>query len=210
MTMKMFSFEEWDSVFQNGKGVVEDDFSAEVLPHIHSLTAFAISLTGDRNRAEDLLQDTLLRALKAFDSFSKGTDCRSWLFRICKNRFYDLCRKKMRRPTHEDVDLTQPVAPERSWEVQKELQRLEDGGDPSLDLVGDQVREAIHQLPDEFRIPLLMCDLDGLAYHEIAHELQVPLGTVRSRISRARKRLRAELLEYAQSCGFAERELSAA
>ena len=208
--MKMFKIEEWETIAQISPESVEDAFSEEVLPHIHSLRAFAISLTGDRNRAEDLVQDTLLRALKAFDSFSRGTDCRSWLFRICKNRFYDLCRRKMRRPTHEDVDLSQPVAPERSWEVQKELQRIENGADPSLELVGDQVREAIRQLPSEFRVPLLKCDLDGMAYHEIARELQLPLGTVRSRISRARKKLRVALQDYAETCGFASRSLTAA
>jgi len=208
--MKMYSFEELETLCLRDEGIVEDAFSEEVLPHFHSLKAFAISLTGDRNRAEDLVQDTLLRALKAFDSYSKGTDCRSWLFRICKNRFYDLCRKRMRRPAHEDVDLTQPVAPDHSWEVQKELQRIENGFDPNLELVGDQVREAIKQLPEEFRIPLLMCDLDGMAYHEIARELSVPLGTVRSRISRARKRLRADLQEYAQASGFVRNQLTAA
>lgn len=208
--MKMFQIEEWEAFKNAPLTEVEDAFSEEVLPHIHSVRAFAISLTGDRNRAEDLVQDTLLRALRAFDSFSRGTDCRSWLFRICKNRFYDLCRRKMRRPTHEDVDLTQPVAPERSWEVQKELQRIENGADPSLELVGDQVREAIRHLPEEFRVPLLKCDLDGMAYHEIAHELQLPLGTVRSRISRARKKLRGELQEYAESCGFANPQMTAA
>ena len=209
--MKRINLDEWN-LFGNWEIETEEEdaFNEEVLPHIDSLRAFAISLTGDRNRADDLVQDTLLRALRAFDSFSRGTDCRSWLFRICKNRFYDICRKKMRRPLHEDVDLSQPMAPERSWEVDKELKRIEAGADPSLELVGDRVRHAVQQLAKEFRVPLLMCDLDGLAYHEISRELDVPLGTVRSRISRARKKLRKELMEYAQENGCADRQLSAA
>ena len=209
--MKRINLDEWN-LFGNWEIETEEEdaFNEEVLPHIDSLRAFAISLTGDRNRADDLVQDTLLRALRAFDSFSRGTDCRSWLFRICKNRFYDICRKKMRRPLHEDVDLSQPMAPERSWEVDKELKRIEAGADPSLELVGDRVRHAVQQLAKEFRVPLLMCDLDGLACHESSRELDVRLGTVRSRISRARKKLRKELMEYAQENGFADRQLSAA
>ena len=185
-------------------------FEAVALPHESSVRAFAISLAGDFSTAEDLVQDTFMRAFKAFERFTPGTDCRSWLFRICKNRFYDTCRSRLRKPPHEDVDLAQPVSHDRSWELQKEHERLENGDQPRLDLVGDPVKEAIHNLPDDFREPLLMCDLDGLGYQEIAKILSVPLGTIRSRISRARGRLRAELLDYARESGFPVDALPAA
>jgi len=188
----------------------QHSFETVALPHMPSVRAFAMSLTRDHSSAEDLIQDTFIRAFRAFDRFKPGTDCRSWLFRICKNRFYDHCRRRLRRPMHEDVELAQPVAQQRSWELQKEQERLESGASPRLDLVGDQVRNAIRQLPREFREPLLMCDLDGLSYEEISRELSVPLGTVRSRISRARGRLRAELSDYARENGFPVETLPAA
>lgn len=185
-------------------------FETVALPHMPSVRAFALSLAGDFSSAEDLVQDTFLRALKAFDRFTPGTDCRSWLFRICKNRFYDHCRRRLRRPLHEDIDLAQPISHDRSWELQKEQERLENGDQPRLDLVGDAVRNAIRNLPGKFREPLLMCDLDGLGYQEIAQNLSVPLGTIRSRISRARGRLRDELKDYARESGFPVDALPAA
>lgn len=200
--MDLFSLKRSNFAENNLKWSDEPCFESEVLPHLGSVRAFALSLTRETSAAEDLLQDTMLRAFRGFASFRPGTDCRSWLFRICRNRFYDLCRSRARRPVHEDVDCAQPVALDRSWEVQKELERLEKGDKPDLDLIGDRVRCAIDQLSDEYRQPLLMCDLDGLSYQEIAEALSVPIGTVRSRISRARSRLRDELQEYARGLGF--------
>jgi len=208
--MDLSSLKSCDLVSNSPKRGESDRFETVVLPHLGSVRAFAMMLARETSAAEDLLQDTLLRALRAFDSFRPGTDCRSWLFRICRNRFYDLCRMRSRRPIHEDVDYAQPVAPDRSWEVQRELERLEKGDEPSLDLIGDRVRVAIDQLSDDFREPLLLCDLDGLSYQEIADKLSVPLGTVRSRISRARCRLRDELHEYARELGFPVQTLPAA
>ncbi|MGE4618319.1 MAG: sigma-70 family RNA polymerase sigma factor [Planctomycetota bacterium] len=190
-----------ENCLKNGE---HDGFEAVVLPHIGSVHAFAMSLVREAAGADDLLQDTLLRAFRAFGTFRPGTDCRSWLFRICKNRFYDLCRRRTRRPHHLDVEDVQPVALELSWEVQKEQERLEKGLDPQLDLVGDRLREALDQLPGDFREPLLLCDLDGLSYQEIAEKLSVPIGTIRSRISRARNRLRQQLHEYATEYGYVD------
>ena len=199
-----------DLVTIDPKGGMHVGFESAVLPHLGSVRAFAMSLARETSGAEDLLQDTLLRALRGFGTFKQGTDCRSWLFRICKNRFIDLCRLRTRRPFHEDIDVTQPLAPARTWDVQQEQQRIEKGDEPRLDLLGDRVRAAIDQLPDDFREPLLMCDLDGLGYQEIAAKLMVPLGTIRSRISRARARLREELHDYARDNGFTIEKMPAA
>ena len=208
--MNSSTLESPDLVTIGPKGGDHHRFESAVLPHLGAVRAFAISLVRETSGAEDLLQDTLIRALRGFESFKSGSNCRSWLFRICKNRFIDLCRMHKRRPFHEDVDVTQPRSPVISWEVEKEQQRLEKGADPCLDLLGDRVRAAITKLPDDFREPLLLCDLDGLGYQEIADKLSVPLGTVRSRISRARGRLRVELHDYARDNGFSTEKLPAA
>ena len=181
---------------------VSDVFECVALPHESAVRAFALSLAGDFASAEDLVQDTFLNAFKGFSGFKVGTDCRAWLFRICKNRFYDICRKRRRRPVHEDLEMAQPMSLDLEYEVQKEQNRLDCGRAPDEDLLGRQVREALAELPMEFRESLLLCDLDELSYQEIAERLHIPLGTVRSRIARARSRLRGLLRDYAREEGF--------
>ena len=107
---------------------VSDVFECVALPHESAVRAFALSLAGDFASAEDLVQDTFLNAFKGFSGFKVGTDCRAWLFRICKNRFYDICRKRRRRPVHEDLEMAQPMSLDLEYEVQKEQNRLDCGG----------------------------------------------------------------------------------
>ncbi|HIA26551.1 MAG TPA: sigma-70 family RNA polymerase sigma factor [Planctomycetes bacterium] len=186
-----------------------DTFECVALPHWSAVRAFALSLAGDLASAEDLVQDTFLRAFKGFSGFTIGTDCRAWLFRICKNRFYDICRKRRRRPIHEDLELAQPMSLDLEYEVLREQKRLASGEKPVEDLLGRRVRAALAELPTGFREALLLCDLDGLSYQEIAADLQIPLGTVRSRIARARSRLRGLLTEYAREEGYLFEDLPA-
>ena len=162
---------------------------------------FALGLTRNRARAEDLVQDTYLKAFKAFDRFRAGSNAKSWLFRICKNHFIDRYREKARRPHHGGaVEELAVDSPRRSIEV-FEREGIENE-EIFLDLFGDEVNRYLRELPEPFRKALLLCDLEGLSYDEIAEVLEVPIGTVRSRISRGRAFLKERLVTYAQELGY--------
>lgn len=179
-----------------------DPFHEAAIPHLPSVLAFALSLAGDRTVAEDLVQDTYLRAWRSFSTFTVGSDCRAWLFKICKNRFFDLCRRRRRRPRAEDLDAIQPTVDDPSYEVQRDLRRRLSREPHDRELLADEVNAALGEIPEEFRIPILLCDLDEMPYREIARTLRIPLGTVRSRIARGRALLRQSLAAYAQANGF--------
>jgi RNA polymerase sigma-70 factor (ECF subfamily) len=178
-------------------------FDEAALPHLHSVLAFALSLAGDRAVAEDLVQDTYLRAWRSFSTFAIGSDCRAWLFKICKNRFFDLCRRRRRRPRWEDLDSIQPTVEDPAWELRRDLARRLVGEAPDLEVLPEEVIEALGEIPEDFRVPILLCDLEEMPYREIARHLHIPLGTVRSRIARGRALLRRRLSSYAEANGFA-------
>lgn len=181
---------------------VEDPFRDAALPHRNSVLAFALSLAGDRNVAEDLVQDTYLRAWRSFGTFTIGSDCRAWLFKICKNRFFDVCRRRKRRPRAEDLDAIQPTIEDPDYDVLHDLERRLAGRAPDPSLLPDEINEALAELPEEFRTPILLCDLEEMPYRTIADELEIPLGTVRSRIARGRAMLRRRLASYAAELGY--------
>ncbi|MFN0058125.1 MAG: sigma-70 family RNA polymerase sigma factor [Planctomycetota bacterium] len=185
-------------------------FAAEALPHLDAVYGFAMHLTHENAAAEDLTQDTFLQALRNFARFEQGTNCRAWLLRICKNLYIDRFRARARRPREQSLEagslaeVAVATTRNRSGEPATE-QPLESAGASERvlpQLVGDEVMRAVMDLSPEFRQALLMCDLDGLSYQEIADVLEVPIGTVRSRISRARSELRGMLEDYARQQGF--------
>ncbi|MAW78148.1 MAG: sigma-70 family RNA polymerase sigma factor [Planctomycetota bacterium] len=178
-----------------------DLFEEITLPLVDDVFRFALGLTRNRARAEDLVQDTYLKAFKAFDRFRAGSNAKSWLFRICKNHFIDRYREKARRPHHGGaVEELAVDSPRRSIEV-FEREGIENE-EIFLDLFGDEVNRYLRELPEPFRKALLLCDLEGLSYDEIAEVLEVPIGTVRSRISRGRAFLKERLVTYAQELGY--------
>lgn len=183
-----------------------ESFHEAAIPHLPSVLAFALSLAGDRSVAEDLVQDTYLRAWRSFSTFAVGSDCRAWLFKICKNRFFDLCRRRRRRPRSEDLDAIQPTIEDPIYELRRDLARRLRGERPDPDLLAGEVNAALAEIPEEFRIPILLCDLDEMPYREIARRLEIPLGTVRSRIARGRALLRTSLAEYALCNGYSSGE----
>ncbi len=194
------------------KRIVPDSevFLESVMPHQPSVFAFALSLAGDRSVAEDLVQDTLLRAWRSFSTFTIGSDCRAWLFKICKNRFFDLCRERKRRARFEDLEVIQPTAEETPYEVSRDLDRRLLGKSYDPELLSGEVKRAIEEIPSEFSEPIILNDLDEMKYSEIADILEIPLGTVRSRIARGRALLRRRLCEYAAELGFGHFEPSEA
>jgi RNA polymerase sigma-70 factor (ECF subfamily) len=171
-------------------------FERDVLPHLDLLYRVALRLTGEAANAEDLVQDTVLKAFRAWDSFRQGTNARGWLLTILRNTFINDYRRRRRTPVQVDLDVAEQHA----------LIHEESGHDPEGEffhaLVDDRILAAIDALPEEFREVVVLSDIEGLGYAQIAETLGVPVGTVKSRLSRARRQLQGTLLEYAVEAGI--------
>ncbi|MGE4619311.1 MAG: sigma-70 family RNA polymerase sigma factor [Planctomycetota bacterium] len=176
-------------------------FEEITIPHFADVFRFAMGLTKNQAQADDLVQETYLKAFRAFARFRVGSNAKSWLFRICKNHFIDRYRQKARRPNHGgSVEELATDSPRRSIEI-FEREGIENE-EIFLDLFGDEVNRYLRELPEPFREALLLCDLEEFSYDEIAEILEVPIGTVRSRISRGRAFLKERLVDYAQELGY--------
>jgi len=175
----------------------QQEFREEALVHLDALYGLGLRLTGgDEARAEDLVQEAMLKAYRAWEDFELGTNCRAWLMTILRNTFINEFRKEKNRPTKVDYD---DVA-ERP--VYMEVKDDDPEGDFFAEIIDDEVVEAIEELDAEFRIPLVLSDLEGLSYQEIADALEIPVGTVKSRLFRARRRLQKRLYDYAKEMGY--------
>ncbi|MDX1577430.1 MAG: sigma-70 family RNA polymerase sigma factor [Gemmatimonadota bacterium] len=173
------------------------EFEREALPHLDALYGLALRLTGgDEARSHDLVQEAMLKAYRAWDDYELGTNCRAWLMTILRNTFINEFRSKQRRPTPVEFE---EVA-ERS--VFPELRDTDPEGRFFERIVDEEVVEAIQDLPEAFRVPLVLSDVEGLSYQEIAEAMDIPVGTVKSRLFRARRRLQRELYAYAREMGY--------
>lgn len=172
-------------------------FEREALPHLDALYGLALRLTGgDEARSEDLVQDAVLKAWRNWDSFELGTNCRAWLMTILRNTFINEFRRDKSRPNPVEFEEVAERLPSDSlFEADPEGRIFER-------IIDREVIEAIQGLPDDFRVPVVLADIEGLAYQEIADLLDIPVGTVKSRLFRARKRLQEELYAYAVEAGF--------
>jgi RNA polymerase sigma-70 factor (ECF subfamily) len=177
----------------------QEDFKAEMIPHLDSLYNFALRLTTDPIDAEDLVQETIVKAFRFFNSYEKGTNAKAWLFRILKNSYINIYRKKSKQPHQVDYDEVSTYY-ETVRSEQSDTTDMEDI--MYRDMLDDQVTRALQQLPEDFRTVVLLCDVEGFTYEEIANMLDVPIGTIRSRLHRGRNLLRAELQEYADKKGY--------
>ena len=166
-------------------------FEAEAMPLLPSLYAGGLRLTRNPADAEDLVQETFLRAYRAFDSFEPGTNLKAWLYRILTNAFINEYRKRQRQPqtiSEDDVE---------EWYLYDKL--VEGGAAPSAEaelleqLPDEEVRDALASLPEVFRVAVLLADVEGFSYKEIADITEVPIGTVMSRLHRGRKALEKAL-----------------
>lgn len=179
------------------------EFKREALPHSDLLYNYALRMTNNPADSDDLLQETFLKAYRFWDKYEKGTNIRAWLFRIMKNSYINRYRKESKEPDTVDYDEVQNIyATIRdegtdSGSLQETLER---------NLLGDEVADAITSLPEEFRTVVILCDIEGLSYEEIAEFVDCPLGTVRSRLHRGRKLLRMKLVEYAKSRGYISKD----
>lgn len=177
----------------------QKEFEAEALPHMDILYSFALRTTGNEDDARDLLQETFLKAYRFWDSYEKGTNVRAWLFRIMKNSYINRYRKETREPDtvdYSDVENFYDSIRAESTDT-NDLQEKLFGG-----LLGDQVTKALEKLPEDFRTVVILCDIEGLTYEEIAEFIDRPIGTVRSRLHRGRKLLQTELFDYAKQLGL--------
>lgn len=179
----------------------QQEFNDEIIPHLDSLYNFALRLTTDPSDSEDLVQDTIVKAFRFFDSYEKGTNAKAWLFRILKNSFINNYRKKLKKPQEVDYDEVSPyyesVRAERTETT--DLEHL-----IFRDLMDDNFTKALSKLPEDFRTVVLLCDVEGFTYEEISNMLDVPIGTIRSRLHRGRNLLKTELYEYAKKRGFTD------
>ena len=179
--------------------VKNEIFNDEFLPHINSMYNFGYRLTLDRDDAKDLVQDTYLKAYRFIESFQKGTNAKAWLFRILKNSFINDYRKKSKEPSK--VDYQEVETYYNSEDVDRQITpdlRVE-----SLkDMIGDEISNALNSLDVDFRTVIILCDLEGFKYEEMAKILDIPIGTVRSRLHRARNLLKEKLTHYAKSMGY--------
>jgi RNA polymerase sigma-70 factor, ECF subfamily len=177
----------------------QSEFELEAIPHRDVLYNFALRTTGDRDDALDLLQETYMKAFRFWDKYEKGTNIRAWLFRIMKNSYINRYRKETREPAMVDYD-----------DVENFYDSIRDDTTDSNDLqkkmysnmLSDEVTQALQSLPEDFRTVVILCDIEGLTYDEIAEFLNCPIGTVRSRLHRGRKMLEEKLYDYARERGM--------
>ncbi|NTW82567.1 MAG: sigma-70 family RNA polymerase sigma factor [Chlorobiaceae bacterium] len=175
------------------------EFQKEAVVHINSLYNYALHLTMNPDDAEDLVQETYLKAYRFFNSFERGTNCKAWLFKILKNNYINSFRKNSKEPGKVDYDLIKDfyhsIKDTRTDTTEAEA-------DYFHTLMHEEVYMALQSLPEEFREVIQLCDIEGFTYEEIANMVESPIGTVRSRLYRGRKLLRAQLENYAKKFGF--------
>ncbi|MGA7160605.1 MAG: sigma-70 family RNA polymerase sigma factor [Bacteroidota bacterium] len=175
------------------------EFEREAIPHTDILYNYALRMTGNADDARDLLQETFLKAFRFWDKYEKGTNVRAWLFRIMKNTYINVYRKAVKEPDtvdYNDIQNFYNIIRENSSDA-NDLQEKLFGH-----LLDDDVTKALESLPEEFRTVVILCDIEGLTYEEIAEFVECPVGTVRSRLHRGRKLLYGRLFEYAKKRGF--------
>lgn len=174
------------------------DFTALALPHLPAVARIARALVRNEADADDLVQETYLRAFRYWHTFDRNTDCRRWLATICRNAFYDLKRREGAAGVTDDTELESLAA------IRVHQAAVAAGlGDmyERLDL-GPAIMQAIATLDPLFREVVVLSDLEGFRYEEIAVALDIPIGTVRSRLYRARRHLQEALMVYALDAGF--------
>lgn len=174
----------------------ERPFDAEALPHLDALYRVALRLTGHPSQAEDLVQDTMLKAYRSWHQYRPGTNAKGWLLTILRNTFINDYRRRKLEPVAMDLEAIEPRA------IYRQVEDVDPEGAFFSQIVDEKVLEAVDALPPEFREVLVLSDMEGLRYAEIAEALKVPVGTVKSRLFRARRLLQTSLYDYAVESGI--------
>ena len=167
------------------------------------LFSTAMRMTRNRSDAEDLVQETFIKAWRSFATYQQGTNLRAWLFRIMTNTYINKYNAQQRKPTETELDDVEELFLYKRLGAVDQSQLSQSAEDQMLALfTDDEVKKALEELPDQFRIPVLMSDVEGFSYKEIAEILEIPLGTVMSRLHRGRKSMQKMLYEYAKERGL--------
>ncbi len=192
-----------EQVAASDSQVPTEDFEAGVLAQLDSLYRTALRLTNNQQEAEDLVQETMLKAFRFADSYQRGTNLRAWLFRILNTSAINRYRKQASHP---------PATSLPEGEEFYLYNRIRDFNGQELSAgaeeevlsryLDEDVYKALNELPPNFRMAVILADIEGMSYKEIADVLQIPIGTVMSRISRARRQLQKSLWQYAQANGY--------
>lgn len=175
-------------------------FQTEMLPHMKALYYFALKKTLDPDDAADLMQDTYLNAFRYMDKYKSGTNAKGWLYRIMMNSFINSYRKKSKEPdrvSYDDIKDFYLVMKEPASETNELQQKMIDNQ------FGDEIAEAMRALANDYRTVIILYDIEGYTYEEIADLVKIPIGTVRSRLHRGRMILRSMLRDYASTHGYA-------
>jgi RNA polymerase sigma-70 factor (ECF subfamily) len=178
-------------------------FAAQAMEYMAPLYTAALRMTRNPADAEDLVQETYLKAYRGFGGFQEGTNLKAWLYRILTNTFINSYRAKKRRPDESELDEVEDLYLYRRLGGLEAAAVGRSAEDELMDLVTDsEVKEAIESLPEQFRMAVLLADVEGFSYKEIAEILDIPIGTVMSRLHRGRKALQKALFEFATNRGL--------
>lgn len=181
--------------------MTNDVFAREALPQLSALRNFAFKLCRDEQYTNDLVQETMLRACKSLHTYQEGTNCRAWLFQICKNSYINDYRRKQYETIPLDFTEEHPTQTDGQRGLRVQLNDSTSGGVHEA-MVGDEVAAALDALPADYQTALILSDIEGYTYEEIAEFSHTPIGTIRSRIHRGRKLLAEKLEQYASDLGY--------
>jgi RNA polymerase sigma-70 factor (ECF subfamily) len=175
-------------------------FERDALQYMNQLYAAAMRYTKNPEDAQDLVQDTYIKAYNSFHQFEPGTNLKAWLYRVLTTTFINNYRKDQRRPQTSDSEL-------EDWQLAEASSHTSDQGKSTEDVVlenlpDSDIKNALAQIPEEFRMVVYLADVEGFSYKEIAEIVGVPTGTVMSRLHRGRKQLREKLADYARERGY--------
>lgn len=170
---------------------MEQEFSETALPELNLLFRVALRLTRDEKDAEDLVQETYLKAYRAFPTFKKGTNIRAWMITIMRNTYFNIYSKKSRQPNQVSYECS-----DGNFNYYRYPNQVVDSAENEImrKMTGEKVREEIDRLPDIFRLPVYLVDIEGFSYSDAAEMLDVPIGTIMSRLHRGRKSLAEGLI----------------
>ena len=178
-------------------------FTADAMQYAPQLFSTALRMTRNRSDAEDLVQETYIKGWRSFHTFQEGTNLRAWLFRIMTNTYINKYNAQKRKGTEVELDDVEELFLYKRLGSIDQSQLSSSAEDQMLELFTDvEVKSALEELPEDFRIPVLLSDVDGFSYKEISEMLEIPIGTVMSRLHRGRKAMQKMLYEYARERGL--------